>query len=366
MDGIIEVRVNGHTIIKDSNCAGAQYEENSTKFRISFAENWSGYAKTVTFWDALGENPVKRVLTSDFLEDISASTDVYIIPIPGEAMTEAGKMTFVIDGYVDGVRKRTVKDTLNVLESDRDDEAGEPSDPTPTQAEQLQTQFESVMVHVQKSYQIVGEAAGYAHEAELEVEKAKGYADEAFNHADTARYYKNQAQEAVGKTSYIGEDGYWYEWDADSNDFVKTEVLAEGKTGVHVGSEAPTDPDVCVWVEDDGSGSVTEAELLSLIEKVNFLYAKSLVKTVSISLPSSNWMEESANRYYQVVTIAGTTEFSKVDLQPTAEQLVIFHEKDIAFVTENEDGVVTVYCIGQKPVSDYTIQATITEVETDE
>ena len=53
---------------------------------------------------------------------------------------------------------------------------------------------------------------------------------------------------------------------------------------------------------------------------------------------------------------------SKVDLQPSAEQLAIFHDKDIAFSTENEDGVVTVFAIGDKPTKDYAIQATIMEV----
>lgn len=66
--------------------------------------------------------------------------------------------------------------------------------------------------------------------------------------------------------------------------------------------------------------------------------------------------------YSQVVDIAGVTAKSKVDLNPTVEQLAIFYDKDLAFVTENEDGVVTVYCIGQKPTNDYTMQATITEV----
>ena len=42
----------------------------------------------------------------------------------------------------------------------------------------------------------------------------------------------------------------------------------------------------------------------------------------------------------------------------------IFHDKDLAFVTENEDGVVTVYSIGDKPTNDYTIQVSITEVNT--
>ena len=68
------------------------------------------------------------------------------------------------------------------------------------------------------------------------------------------------------------------------------------------------------------------------------------------------------NVYSQVVSIKGVTKRSQVDSTPDAEQLAAFREKDLAFVTENEDGVVTVYAIGQKPNSDYTIQVTITEV----
>ena len=82
----------------------------------------------------------------------------------------------------------------------------------------------------------------------------------------------------------------------------------------------------------------------------------------SVVLLADNWVGETSP-YSQVVDINGVTEFSQVDLTPSIEQLVIFYEKDLGFVTENEDGVVTVYAIGQKPANDYTIQATITEVD---
>lgn len=80
-----------------------------------------------------------------------------------------------------------------------------------------------------------------------------------------------------------------------------------------------------------------------------------------IDLLAANWQGDK-NPYYQVVEVDGVTERSQVDLTPSVEQLVIFHEKDLTFVTENEDGVVTVYAIGQKPTNDYTIQVTIKEV----
>lgn len=86
---------------------------------------------------------------------------------------------------------------------------------------------------------------------------------------------------------------------------------------------------------------------------------------ISITIYANKWIQDTDNRWYQVVTVDnGTiTSNSKVDLQPSPEQLTIFHEKDLAFVTENEDGVVSVYCVGRVPQNDYTIQATITEME---
>lgn len=80
-----------------------------------------------------------------------------------------------------------------------------------------------------------------------------------------------------------------------------------------------------------------------------------------VTLLASKWVG-SDTLYSQVVDIEGVTEHSQVDLTPDVQQLSVFYNKDITFVTENDDGVVTVYVIGQKPENDYTIQVTITEV----
>ena len=92
-----------------------------------------------------------------------------------------------------------------------------------------------------------------------------------------------------------------------------------------------------------------------------------LPKPISVTLYANQWVQSTDNRWYQVVDVtnANITPNSKVDLQPSSEQLAIFHEKDLAFVTENEDGVVSVYCIGKTPQNDYTLQATVTEVVLD-
>lgn len=80
-----------------------------------------------------------------------------------------------------------------------------------------------------------------------------------------------------------------------------------------------------------------------------------------ITLLASAWIG-TEYPYSQVVKIKGVTKYTKVDLLPSVEQLAIFHDKVIAFITENENGVVTVYCIGDKPTRDYTIQVALTEV----
>jgi hypothetical protein len=86
-----------------------------------------------------------------------------------------------------------------------------------------------------------------------------------------------------------------------------------------------------------------------------------LRKIATINLLASNWVG-TASPYSQVVTIEGITANTQVDLTPSVAQLVAFHQKDLALVAENEDGVVTVYAIGDKPTNDYSMQVTLTEV----
>ena len=92
---------------------------------------------------------------------------------------------------------------------------------------------------------------------------------------------------------------------------------------------------------------------------------KPVIRTARISdieLSASGWVTEGEKLFSQVVNIEGITKYSQVDLTPSVEQLSIFYNKDLAFVTENDNGTVTVFAIGQKPENDYIIQATITEV----
>ena len=85
-------------------------------------------------------------------------------------------------------------------------------------------------------------------------------------------------------------------------------------------------------------------------------------KCTNITLLADNWTGDT-NPWHQVVTINGVTENSRVYLHATALQIVELQDNDIAFIAENNDGVVTVYALGSKPTVDYTIQAEITEVD---
>ena len=86
------------------------------------------------------------------------------------------------------------------------------------------------------------------------------------------------------------------------------------------------------------------------------------VAVINITLRVAAW-EGAVSPYYQTVHIPGITERTKIDLNPTIEQLDVFYNKNIAFMVENNNGVCTVYCIGDKPQNDYTIQASLMEVE---
>ncbi len=151
MNRIIQVKVSGDYLTKDTDQAGTQHEANATRLRITFDESWDSYAKSVTFWDARGLNPVTRVLTVDLLEDITKDTRIYLCPIPGEPMAIAGKFQFVIEGYVGAQRQRAVGDVLRARPAPRVADNVPSADPTPTQAQQLQGQIEAVIGDIQRA-----------------------------------------------------------------------------------------------------------------------------------------------------------------------------------------------------------------------
>lgn len=192
MDRQIEVKVSGNHLWKDGNLAGVQGEGNITRLRITFDEGWDGFAKSITFFDAKGKNPVKHNLTVDLLEDITASTLVYLCAIPPEPLAIAGRCSFVIEGYIDDVRQRAVETQMEVLPAKDTGDAAVPGAPTPTQAEQLQGEIEKIMQDIQKA----STAAGLAEEAKKSAEEAKAAAEQITANVSAAETAKQGAEAA--------------------------------------------------------------------------------------------------------------------------------------------------------------------------
>lgn len=94
--------------------------------------------------------------------------------------------------------------------------------------------------------------------------------------------------------------------------------------------------------------------------KDEFIDANKPVKK-TINLLAESWSGTDPV-YSQRVTVSGITANSKVDLQPSPEQLQDLLLNEISMVAMNDDGVVTVFAIGDVPPSDYEMQILVTEV----
>lgn len=184
--------MDGWIVRKDSGCAGVQGEGNVTSLLVSFGSDWAGLAKKATFWNARGENPVVRTLTADLLTDLASGELTYLLTIPPEPLVEAGECSIVLDGYTDGKRARSVAVTLSV-KSAPGRAWGEPPDPTPSQAEQLQKQIDTLLADLSAQARIATDGAA----------KATGKAAEA---AESELSAQKSAQAAAGSEANTKRD----------------------------------------------------------------------------------------------------------------------------------------------------------------
>ena len=224
MDRIIEVKVCGSHLTKDTNKAGTKGEANMTRLRITFDENWEDFAKRVIFWDAYGQNPVKIVLGTNLIEDIQKNTRVYLVPIPAEAMARAGWLTFSIQGTLDNKNQVTITSKLEVNDSP---DILDPLEPTPSELEQIQAEMEAIKDGLK------------------DIATAR---DESMENARLAKESADMAVATAGKSSYIGDDGYWYVWDMEKGEFCNSGVKAQSGSTVYMGANPPEDADV--WIDN--------------------------------------------------------------------------------------------------------------------
>ena len=82
-----------------------------------------------------------------------------------------------------------------------------------------------------------------------------------------------------------------------------------------------------------------------------------------MTLLAKNWQLDDDGSYSQVLDIPNATPKSLVEFKFTMAQLIVLHDKDVAFSTKNIGGVIVAQAMGTKPANDYTVQVTIQEAE---
>ena len=165
----------------------------------------------------------------------------------------------------------------------------------------------------------------------------------------------------VFPTIHIGDAALPYEEYITEKLTVNADGSVNGMTSLSPHMTVFTDtPDTLLDVEyNRDSNKVVQGIKDTLDEMLENIVT---ARIVDIDVPAAKWVGRNENLYAQVVEMDGITPYSQVNLTPSVEQLAVFYDKDLSFVTENDGGVITIYAIGQKPQNDYTIQATIMEV----
>lgn len=356
MDRIIEVKVFGSHLTKDSAYAGERGEANITKLRITFDEGWDNFAKEIVFWDAFGENAVRIEILENLLEDATKSTRVFLVSIPAEAMARAGMPTFRIKGTLNKKVQASVTSRLEVHDSP--ETLFEPIDPTPDELTQVKEGLAAVATGIQ------------------EAAKAKEAIE---NMTVSAETLETGVPAFVRKTMNGDVANLHYGLPKGNT----------GDSGVHVGSDEPLDPVKNVWIDPNGSATNfvgksayeiaveygfrgTEEEWLASLTGAGYILTADDKEdiaeivdddssVVEVVLSASGW-QGTASPYTQVVSVAGIT--------PDTEGVVVVSEgatdqqfmaATYAMLRKTAQGTdsITIKAYGEKPTVDIPLSVTI-------
>lgn len=162
-------------------------------------------------------------------------------------------------------------------------------------------------------------------------------------------YTAAQIEAAIGKGPII-VDGYWAVWDITASEYVNTGVQATGDA-IIAEMAGVTAGDALIASAVDVHGAPT-ALIGQPIQPV--------IRHTSLSVPGT-W--DGSDPYYTVPTIQGEiTANTKIDIQPTAEQLQALAVYGVTALTvENDNGSPLIWAIGAHPDA-MELQCTLTEV----
>lgn len=372
MDRIIEVKVNGNYLSKDNKYAGVQGEANVTYLRIEFDDSWNTYAKKVTWWDAKGNNPVEITLTTALLENTAASTLIYLCPIPAEPLAEAGECTFVIDGWQDGKRARTISDTLYVKGAPFIEQADQPVDPTPTQAEQLQAGIDAINEDIKgavSSVEAATAAAAAAAQSETNARSSETVAAASAEAAAGAEAAAKKAAEAAAKSAAEAADiaGGDLATRAEAQGYADAATDAANAYTDQKIAEIPT-PDVSGQINTHNTDATAHSDIRTAVSEaasaaanaLSVANSKATTVTYTVSVDTT-WTENSAGGYYKTVPVSGMLEsdnpIADVILGADVEANALYLEAwgCVTRITTAENSI-TLYANGDAPSAAFDIQ----------
>ena len=280
----------------------------AVQVRFCFSPEWEGLTRTAVF-------RAGQVSVSCLLDEENCCT------VPWECLQTAGTnlMAGVYGTRAQEVVLPTVECSLGLICTGAQPAENTPQEPTPTLVQQLLTTAEAA---AQTAASVRADADAGLFCGETGPQGPKG------DKGDTGETGPTGPKGDPGETGPQGPKG-------DKGDTGETGPAGpKGETG-ETGPQGPKGDK-----GDTGDAGVTLG---------------------SITLAAGGW--SGSGPYAQTAALAGLPAAALVNLQPTAEQLMLLQQQGVTVLTAaNQDGVLTVYALGAAPQDELTLQVTVTPV----
>ena len=280
----------------------------AVQVRFCFSPEWEGLTRTAVF-------RAGQVSVSCLLDEENCCT------VPWECLQTAGThlMAGVYGTRAQEVVLPTVECSLGLICTGAQPAENTPQEPTPTLVQQLLTTAEAA---AQTAASVRADADAGLFCGETGPQGPKG------DKGDTGETGPTGPKGDPGETGPQGPKG-------DKGDTGETGPAGpKGETG-ETGPQGPKGDK-----GDTGDAGVTLG---------------------SITLAAGGW--SGSGPYAQTAALAGLPAAALVNLQPTAEQLMLLQQQGVTALTAaNQDGVLTVYALGAAPQDELTLQVTVTPV----